>query len=174
MTCTEGKDREKLEGYAKEYILNSGVERSIINKYQPLDYDKINPKRIYNEESARMEIMEKKALFEQEHKTKDYQHIEQEHEIKGRQYENKAQLAKAGINQEQFNKIAMETEDKRNKVFTDIKDKQNARENHRSKMRDEVKKDIEAGAEKSKSGVFGWASIKPELSKTYEDKDKKK
>ena len=152
-----GKDREKLETYAKEYVRSSGVENSIIAKYQQDGYG-INPDKKYQ---AGVGAVDMKGQNETIHAL---------HGEKTQEYKDKATENKVGVDGQEYDKRVARAENKRLYYVDEIAGKKKERNEEYDAIKKETSVDIVGGEAKSKTNAFNfWSSIKPEDPK---DKDK--
>ena len=147
-----GKNRPKLEAVARDYIRTSGIESSIISRYQNSSYG-VNHENKY--QSGQIKIKSRKESI-------------------GDGYETQIQnmnTKKPEFNQQQFRKIQDETEKKYENFIDEVKEVKDIK-NEYSKMRDNVANNIEEGESRSKSSAFNMKdSIRPRF--LNQDKDEK-
>ncbi|HJZ24571.1 MAG TPA: hypothetical protein VJ201_09055, partial [Candidatus Babeliales bacterium] len=152
-----GKDRPKLEALAKEYLRDSGVESSIISRYQQ-DSSGINPEQKYREAEAEIDA-----------KTNS---INLGHESYKRKIDADAKAVELGVDEQKSNQIKDAAENQRNMIGDELKDAKGKQNKQYKNMHDEVAQNIEGGGKKAKSSAYSIGdSVKPDYSNA--DKNKK-
>ena len=122
-----GKNRSKLEALAREHLRDSGVESSIMSRYQQ-DSSGINPEQKYRTGEADINT-----------RTRD---VNLEHERNKQKINSDAIDEKVGVDEQKFGEFKKQTEDK-NKKFTENIDSNKSIQNEMyGKMKSEIDKNI--------------------------------
>ena len=150
-----GKNRPKLEARAKEYIRDSGIENSIISRYQQ-DSSGINPEQKYRTGAA--EVNAKAGS------------INLEHERNKQKIDADAGTKKPGVNEQEFNKVKNNVEAQHNKIGSTLKKAGNKQDKQYKNMHDKVSKNIQEGEEKLENSVYGFGSVKPNFASSNKKK----
>ena len=150
-----GKNRPKLEARAREYIRDSGIENSIISRYQQ-DSSGINPEQKYRTGAA--EVNAKAGS------------INLEHERNKQKIDADAGTKKPGVNEQEFNKVKNNVEAQHNKIGSTLKKAGNKQDKQYKNMHDKVSKNIQEGEEKLENSVYGFGSVKPNFASSNKKK----
>ena len=129
-----GKNRPKLEARAREYIRDSGIENSIISRYQQ-DSSGINPEQKYRIGETEVDARSRS--------------INLEHERNKQRIDADAETKKLGVDEAKFKETQVSIESKYKKTDNDLSKVGEDQNNKYSKMKKDVTKNIEDGAKKT-------------------------
>ena len=153
------KNRPKLEAIAKEYISHSGLEGSIMARYQQ-DSSVINPEQKYHAGEA--EIKAKAG------------NIGSEHENYKNRIDAGAKTAGLGVDEQKFDQLKSTVAKQQKDIGNDLEAAKTKQSTGYKEIHNRVNENIDEGAEKAESIAFSVKSIKPNFVKADEDKKKKK
>ena len=165
-TMFAGKDRAGLEAVAQEYLHSSGVENKILSNYAQNSAN-INPEQKFNTGNEMTET-KKSGIINQYNQ--DSKQLESDAKIKHVELKERANSAmfQEGKFEQVDNKINYEYMQKDIK----IKDRESKQNNQYESIKNEVSKDIKAGAKKATNSAINMGNIKPYYAKDKKDEIK--
>ena len=145
-TLFAGKDRVKLEALSKEYISNSGIESSIMSRYQN-DSSGVNPDHKYQSGETNIDAEANSFNFIHE---KNKQIIDSDAKDEG-----------VGVDQQQYSKLVDNIEAKNKAITKNINGAKLTQDGAYNEMKNEITKNINEGASKATSKVGKFVNTKP-------------
>ena len=149
-----GRNRHKLEALAKEYVSHSGLESSIMAKYQQ-DSSGINPGQKY--QAGEAEVKNRAGGIGSGHES--YKH----------KIDADAKTGGLGVDEEKFKQIEEKVKKRQSEIGKELETNQDKQITNYKEMHEKVAKDVKAGSKKAKSKAFSFGSIKPDFAKSDKD-----